>query len=362
MAKVYRVFVEKKKGNDIEAGQILEDLRGNVGLTGLEDLRIINRYDAQGLSDAEFDSAVKQVFSETNLDNVYYDLKIDDGWKYFATEYLPGQYDQRADSAAQCIQLLTAGERPKVASAKVIAVKGDISDDEFEKIKSYIINPVESRVASMELPETLDIKTDVPADIVRIDGFIEMSDDEIAAYHGSMGLAMSVADLCWVRDYFKNDEKRNPSLTEIKVIDTYWSDHCRHTTFATQLDEITINEGKYSAAIERRSTNILRQERTFMQAEPTKSFALWIWRASAQNISKNTAMLTTSTRARKSMPAQSMLMLKLTAKKSRGLFSLKTKHTTTRQKSSRSAARQPASAAQSATRFRAEHMFTKQCA
>ena len=231
--------------------QILEDLRGNVGLTGLEDLRIINRYDAQGLSDAEFDSAVKQVFSETNLDNVYYDLKIDDGWKYFATEYLPGQYDQRADSAAQCIQLLTAGERPKVASAKVIAVKGDISDDEFEKIKSYIINPVESRVASMELPETLDIKTDVPADIVRIDGFIEMSDDEIAAYHGSMGLAMSVADLCWVRDYFKNDEKRNPSLTEIKVIDTYWSDHCRHTTFATQLDEITINEGKYSAAIEK---------------------------------------------------------------------------------------------------------------
>ena len=251
MAKVYRVFVEKKKGNDIEAGQILEDLRGNVGLTGLEDLRIINRYDAQGLSDAEFDSAVKQVFSETNLDNVYYDLKIGDGWKYFATEYLPGQYDQRADSAAQCIQLLTAGERPKVASAKVIAVKGDISDDEFEKIKSYIINPVESRVASMELPETLDIKTDVPADIVRIDGFIEMSDDEIAAYHGSMGLAMSVADLCWVRDYFKNDEKRNPSLTEIKVIDTYWSDHCRHTTFATQLDEITINEGKYSAAIEK---------------------------------------------------------------------------------------------------------------
>lgn len=251
MAKVYRVFVEKKKGNDIEAGQILEDLRGNVGLTGLEDLRIINRYDAQGLSDAEFDSAVKQVFSETNLDNVYYDLKIDDGWKCFATEYLPGQYDQRADSAAQCIQLLTAGERPKVASAKVIAIKGDISDDEFEKIKSYIINPVESRVASMELPETLDIKTDVPADIVRIDGFIEMSDDEIAAYHDSMGLAMSVADLCWVRDYFKNDEKRNPSLTEIKVIDTYWSDHCRHTTFATQLDEITINEGKYSAAIEK---------------------------------------------------------------------------------------------------------------
>jgi phosphoribosylformylglycinamidine synthase len=251
MAKVYRVFVEKKKGNDIEAGQILDDLKQNVGITALEDLRLINRYDAQGLTDEEFQNAVKEVFSETNLDNVYYDLQIADNWKYFATEFLPGQYDQRADSAAQCIQLLTAGERPQVTSAKIIAVKGDITDDEFEKIKSYIINPVESRIASMDLPETLDIKTDMPSDIVRIKGFIDMSDDEIAKYHSEMGLAMSVADLCWVRDYFKNDEQRDPSLTEIKVIDTYWSDHCRHTTFATQLDEIKIDECKYSKAIEK---------------------------------------------------------------------------------------------------------------
>ncbi|MFR5876127.1 MAG: phosphoribosylformylglycinamidine synthase [Eubacterium sp.] len=251
MTKVYRVFVEKKKGNDIEAGQTLEDLRNNVGITALEDLRIINRYDAQGLTDEEFQNAVNEVFSEANLDNVYYNLEIPDDWRYFATEYLPGQYDQRADSAAQCIQLLTAGERPVVASAKVIAVKGDITDEEFEKIKSYIINPVESRVASMELPETLNIKADIPADIVRITGFINKSDDEIARYHAQMGLAMSIADLCWVRDYFKNDENRDPSLTEIKVIDTYWSDHCRHTTFATQLDEIKINEGKYSKAVEK---------------------------------------------------------------------------------------------------------------
>jgi phosphoribosylformylglycinamidine synthase len=251
MAKVYRVFVEKKKGNDIEAGQTLDDLKQNVGITALEDLRIINRYDAQGLTDEEFHNAVKEVFSEANLDNVYYELEIPQDWKYFATEYLPGQYDQRADSAAQCIQLLTAGERPQVASAKVIAVKGNITDDEFDKIKSYIINPVESRIASMELPESLDIKADMPKDIIRIEGFINMSDDEIAQYHAQMGLAMSVADLCWVRDYFKNDENRNPSLTEIKVIDTYWSDHCRHTTFATQLDEIKINEGKYSKAIEK---------------------------------------------------------------------------------------------------------------
>ena len=250
MAMVYRVFVEKKKGNDIEAGQTLADLKNNVGITALEDLRIINRYDAQGLSEEEFNTAVKTILSEPNLDNVYNELSIPEGWRYFATEYLPGQYDQRADSAAQCIQLLTAGERPDVLSAKVIAVKGDITDEEFEKIKSYIINPVESRAASMDKPASLDLKSDVPADIVRINGFIEKSNDEIAEYHKSMGFAMSIADLCWVRDYFKNDENREPSLTELKVIDTYWSDHCRHTTFATELDEIKINESKYNKAIE----------------------------------------------------------------------------------------------------------------
>ncbi len=250
MAKVYRVFVEKKKGNDIEAGQTLADLRNNVGITALEDLRIINRYDAQGLSEEEFDAAVKTILSEPNLDNVYSELEIPQGWRYFATEYLPGQYDQRADSAAQCIQLLTAGERPDVLSAKVIAVKGDITDEEFEKIKAYIINPVESRCASMDKPESLDLKSDIPADIIRIDGFIDMDDSQIAEYHQSMGFAMSIADLCWVRDYFKNDENRNPSLTELKVIDTYWSDHCRHTTFATELDEIKIDESKYNKAIE----------------------------------------------------------------------------------------------------------------
>ena len=251
MAKVYRVFAEKKKGNDIEASNMLNDLKENVGIKGIEELRIINRYDAQGLSEDEFKAAVNGVFSEPNLDNVYFELKLDDEWKYFATEFLPGQYDQRADSAAQCIQLLTAGERPEVASAKVIAVKGDITDAELDKIKAYVINPVESRLASMDKPESLDIKSDIPADIVRISGFIEMSDDAIQAYHEKMGFAMSVADLCWVRDYFKNDEHRDPSLTELKVIDTYWSDHCRHTTFATQLDDIKIDEGKYSKAIEK---------------------------------------------------------------------------------------------------------------
>lgn len=249
MAKVFRIFVEKKTGNDIEARHMLEDLKSNVGITGLKDLRLINRYDAEGLTKEEFDKAAVQILSEPNLDNIYDSVEFPADWRYFATEYLPGQYDQRADSAAQCIQLLTAGERPIVASAKVIAVCGDITDEKFEKIKSYVINPVESRVASMDIPETLDISADVPADIVRINGFIAKSDDEIAEYHKSMGFAMSVTDLCWVRDYFKTEE-RDPSLTELKVIDTYWSDHCRHTTFSTKLDSIKIEKSKYNKAIE----------------------------------------------------------------------------------------------------------------
>ncbi|MCD7872121.1 MAG: phosphoribosylformylglycinamidine synthase [Clostridiales bacterium] len=249
MAEVFQIYVEKKKGNDIEAMNMLEDLKSSVGIKGLENLRLINRYYAQGLSGEEFNSAVNLILSEPNVDDVYKEIEFPQGWRHFACEYLPGQYDQRADSAAQCIQLLTAGERPIVSSAKIIAVCGDITDDDFAKIKAYIINPVESREASAEKPETLNISSEVPADIIRISGFNEKSDSEIAQYHKSMGFAMSEADLCWVRDYFKS-ENREPSLTELKVIDTYWSDHCRHTTFSTILDNIEIEKSKYSRAIE----------------------------------------------------------------------------------------------------------------
>lgn len=249
MAQVYRVYVEKNRGNDIEARQLLDDLVSTVGITSLEELRLINRYDAQGLSKAEFDEAAKMILSEPNLDSVYNSIEIPEGWRSFASEFLPGQYDQRADSAAQCIQLLTQGERPLVASAKVYLLRGEMTDAEFEKIKNYIINPVESREASMDIPESLDITADRPADIIRITGFTAKSDEEIAAYHAEMGFAMSVADLCWVRDYFRT-ESRDPSLTELKVIDTYWSDHCRHTTFSTILDDIRVEKSKYSQAVE----------------------------------------------------------------------------------------------------------------
>ena len=249
---VTRVFVEKRKGFDVEARHMMADLRQNLGLKAIEDLRILNRYDVSGLSGEEFEAAARTILSEPNVDNVYDEnYKISSEYHVFATEFLPGQYDQRADSASQCVQLLTQGERPQVAYAKVIAVKGDLSEEEMDKIKNYIVNPVESRLASMEKPETLDMKIDVPADVKRVTGMISWSDEELRKYYGTMGFAMTFEDLAFCRDYFRDEEHRDPSVTELRVIDTYWSDHCRHTTFLTRLNNIEIEKGKLSGAIEK---------------------------------------------------------------------------------------------------------------
>lgn len=248
---VTRVFVEKKKGFDVEASQMRADLRGNLGIAGIEEVRILNRYDVDGLNDEQFAAAARTILSEPNMDNVYgEDFTLPSEYRVFATEYLPGQYDQRADSAAQCVQFLTQGERPAVLSAKVIAVKGEISDSEFDKIKGYLVNPVESRVAAAEKPDDLEMKADVPADVARVNGFINWSEAEMTEYFNSMGFAMTLSDLLFCRDYFRDEEKRDPSVTELRVIDTYWSDHCRHTTFQTKLEKIDIEDGELKTAVE----------------------------------------------------------------------------------------------------------------
>lgn len=250
MPKVIRVFIEKKEGFDVEARQLLSDLRDNLGLN-IKSLRLLNRYDVEGLTPEEFKRACDNVFSEPNVDNVYYEtFHPGESWRIFAVEYLPGQYDQRADSAAQCIQLLTQGEQPKVASARVICLLGSISDGDFEKIKSYIVNPVESRIASMDKPETLDMPVVRPESVKTVTGFIDMTQQQLETYWASMGFAMSSADLAFCQSYFRDVEKRDPSITELKVIDTYWSDHCRHTTFLTRLKHIEIVKGALSEVIE----------------------------------------------------------------------------------------------------------------
>lgn len=251
MSDVIRIFVEKRDGFNVLAKQTLWDIRHNLGMKCVTDLRYIVRYDIEGLTKDEYDKAKGIVLSEPNADIIYEEsLPVEDGWRVFAMEYLPGQYDQRGDSAEQCIQLLTQGERCKVLTARVIALKGDINDEELKKIENYLINPVESRLASLEKPQTLDIETPVPENVKRVEGFIKWNDDEMAQYYGSMGFAMTLDDLKFCRDYFRDTEHRDPSVTELRVIDTYWSDHCRHTTFLTRLSEVEVEKAALGKVIE----------------------------------------------------------------------------------------------------------------
>ena len=251
MSDVIRIFVEKREGFNVVAKQTLWDIRHNLGMRCVTDLRYIVRYDIEGLTEDEYDQAKGIVLSEPNADVIYEEtLPVEDGWRVFAMEYLPGQYDQRGDSAEQCVQLLTQGERCKVLTARVIALKGDISDEELRKVEDYLINPVESRLASLDKPETLDLETPVPEDVKRVTGFIGWNDDEMADYYGSMGFAMTLDDLKFCRDYFRDTEHRDPSVTELRVIDTYWSDHCRHTTFLTRLSEVEIEKAALGSVIE----------------------------------------------------------------------------------------------------------------
>ena len=236
---VRRVFVEKR--TDIEAAALLGDLRLNLGLTGIENVRIIKRYDIDGITDEEYKMAKDTILSEPQVD-VCYDEEVALSGRYFAISYLPGQYDQRADSAAQCIQLLTGKEKPTVISARIIVLSGDISDADFVAVKKYMINPVEAMEASMEKPDSLEAERTVPEDVATIEGFISMDDEALSSLLDNMGLAMDLDDLRFCRDHFR-EEKRDPSLTEIRMIDTYWSDHCRHTTFLTRLDNVKIEDG-----------------------------------------------------------------------------------------------------------------------
>ncbi len=238
---VYRVYVEKKEGFDAEARSLLLEARELLSIKGAERIRVLNRYDAEEIEESLFARAVATVFSEPQTDRAsrYADLT---GARVFAAEYLPGQFDQRADSAAQCIQLISQGHRPIVRTAKVYAVYGQVSEEELCSLKRYVINPVESREASLALPETLKIAHPVPAEVETLDGFCGLKEEEAEAFVRRYALAMDADDLLFCRDYFRT-EHRDPTLTELRMLDTYWSDHCRHTTFLTTLDKVTFSDG-----------------------------------------------------------------------------------------------------------------------
>ena len=248
--EIYRLFVEKNTNYNVEGEELLRDIKVNLGITRLDSLRLVNRYDIMGISQKQYYESRNTIFSEPTVDQVYdEELDIQSYDTLFAIEYLPGQYDQRADSAAQCIQILTEQEKPMVKAAKVVILKGKITESELNKIKEYCINSVDSREAEIAKPDSLHQDFDEAKQVSIVENFINMNDQSLLEFLKTNNLAMSFLDLKFCRDYFRETEKRNPYITEIKVIDTYWSDHCRHTTFNTVIEDVYIEEGKYSKPI-----------------------------------------------------------------------------------------------------------------
>lgn len=250
MNNIRRIYVEKKDAFAVEAHGLLADLRNNLGMAALENIRIINRYDVMGLSDEEFAMAKALVLSEPPVDTVVEEnLELASCEQAFAVELLPGQYDQREDFAEQCIQLITQKERPMVAAAKVYILAGKLTEEDVAKIKAYCINPIEAREAEQAKPETLISTCEEPEKVKNVSGFLTMTKEEAEELRKSMGLAMSLEDLLWCQKYF-NEEHREPTITEIRVLDTYWSDHCRHTTFMTQIEDVDIVPGTFTKPVQ----------------------------------------------------------------------------------------------------------------
>ena len=246
---VYRVYVEKKPGQTHEADALRKQIREFLQIHSLEGLRVLNRYDAENLEESLFAYGVNTVFSEPQVDDVSYD--VPQGDVVFAVEPLPGQYDQRADSAAQCLQIISQKARPTVRTAKVYVLTGQLTAEQVEAIKKYVINAVESREASLDMPETLQVEYAIPSTVATVEGFISLDDAGLSALLDKLGLAMDLDDLKFLQNYFRDQEHRDPTITEIRVVDTYWSDHCRHTTFSTHLDNVRIDDPAVQAAYER---------------------------------------------------------------------------------------------------------------
>ena len=251
MNSVRRVYVEKKPEFAVQAKELLNEVKSYLGVKSVTNIRVLIRYDIENLSEATFERACNGVFSEPPVDVLYHEeFPYAETDKIFSVEYLPGQFDQRADSAVQCVQFIKEDELPVIKTATTYVIEGGVSDEDLNAIKAHCINPVDSRETGMEKPETLVTKFDEPEDVKVFDGFKDMSEEELKALYSSLGLAMTFKDFQHIQNYFKGEEDRDPSMTEIRVLDTYWSDHCRHTTFSTELTEVSFGEGDYKAPIE----------------------------------------------------------------------------------------------------------------
>ena len=250
MGNVRRVYVEKKPDFAVKAKELKHEIKHYLGIAA-DEVRVLIRYDVENVSDETYQKALQTVFSEPPVDDIYEENFDAGAGKVFSVEFLPGQFDQRADSAEQCVKLLNEEEEPVIRSATTYVIVGDITDDELTAIKKYCINPVDSRETGMDKPQTLVQEFDDPADVAIFNGFIDMPEDKLNELYSSLNLAMTFKDFLHIQNYFKNEEKRNPSMTEIRVLDTYWSDHCRHTTFSTELKNVKFDDGFYQAPIKK---------------------------------------------------------------------------------------------------------------
>ena len=251
MGNVRRVYAEKKPAYAVAAKELQSEIKSYLGIKTVTGVRVLIRYDIENVSEETYKKALGTVFFEPPVDDVYEENFELNGAKTFSVEYLPGQFDQRADSAEQCLKLLKEEEEPIIRTARTYVIEGDITDAELEAIKNYCINPVDSRETGMEKPDTLVTEFEEPADVAVFDGFMDMEEKEFKDLYDSLGLAMTFKDFLHIQNYFKNEEKRNPSMTEIRVLDTYWSDHCRHTTFSTELTDVTFEDGYFKAPLEK---------------------------------------------------------------------------------------------------------------
>ena len=250
MSNVRRVYVEKKPSFAVKAKELKHEISSYLGIKTVTNVRELIRYDVENISDDVFEKACHTVFAEPPVDDLYLEkFEAADGAHVFSVEFLPGQFDQRADSAVQCVQFLDENAQPIIRSATTYVIEGDITEEEFEAIKNHCINPVDSRETGLQKPETLVTEFKDPEDVKIFDGFRDMEEAPLKELYSSLNLAMTFKDFLHIQNYFKNEEKRDPSMTEIRVLDTYWSDHCRHTTFSTELTQVKFDEGDYKTPI-----------------------------------------------------------------------------------------------------------------
>ncbi|MCI8389865.1 MAG: phosphoribosylformylglycinamidine synthase [Roseburia sp.] len=274
MSNVRRVYVEKKPAFATKAKELLAEAGSYLGIGGVTGVRVLTRYDIENISEETYQKALITVFSEPPVDEVYEESFDEKGAAVFSVEFLPGQFDQRADSAEQCVKLLNGEEEPVIRTAVTYVIEGDVSEAELAAIKEHCINPVDSRETGLEKPDTLVQQFEEPADVMIFDGFSTMPEGELRKLYDSLGLAMTFADFLHIQNYFKGEEKRDPSMTEIRVLDTYWSDHCRHTTFSTELKEVAFDDGYYRAPIEETYQDYLATHRNLYEGRSDKFVCL----------------------------------------------------------------------------------------